>query len=77
MGIFVTIITVAFLSHWTYSLISVQWCNCMGGNAGICRPVRPLTSFRGRTRFRQFLMRHLSFKSNHNSFKKAQIVQSF
>jgi len=31
MGIFVTIITAAFFAHWTYSLISMQWCSCMAG----------------------------------------------
>jgi len=33
MSIFVTIITVAFFAHC--SLISVQWCCCMVGNAEI------------------------------------------
>ena len=37
MRIFVTIITVAFLAHWTCSLINKQWCwtvGAFGGNFG-------------------------------------------
>jgi len=48
MRIFVTIITLAFLAHWAFSLISMQWCYWMEGNFGECHS---LASFRGRTRF--------------------------
>jgi|SRR6218665_2075021 len=34
MGIFVTIITVAFFAHWTCSLISMHWRSCMGRKPG-------------------------------------------
>jgi len=48
MGIFVMMITVAFFAHWTCSLTSMQWCSCMGWNAGVCCSH---TSFCRSTRF--------------------------
>src|SRR6218665_2932533 len=61
MRIFVMIITLAFSAHWSCSLISMQWCCYMSGNAGECYS---LASFRGITRFPLYLMSLRSPKPN-------------
>src|SRR6218665_46088 len=63
MRIFVTIIIVPFFAHWTCSLISRQWCCCLGGNIGECRS---LISFRGRMCFPVLLMLPLSLNTNYD-----------
>jgi len=66
MRIFVTIITVAFLTHWTCSLIglSMQWCCCI--DIGECRS---LTSFHGRMHFPLFLLLPPSFNTNYDGIR--------
>src|SRR6218665_3798420 len=58
-----TKVIVAFFARWTCTLVSMQWCCCMGGNVGECRSH---TSFRGRTHFPLFLMLTLSFNTNND-----------
>jgi len=74
MGVFVTIITVAFFAHWTCSLISMQWCCCKVGDVGECRSQ---ASFRGRTLVpHYFVMLPLSFNTNYDIITVTVLKQS-
>src|SRR6218665_1455695 len=78
MGIFVTVITVAFFAQWKCGLISMQWytCSLMDWNAGECLSLtlvrglqvseRHSPAFHSITIFPLFLRLPLSFNSNYD-----------